>query len=93
MSKYAEGPSQFWLVPQAYFILLYFFAVLYFAYLKKYSFCIAALFALALAYAAMFFTVDGYRIFATVIAGAYGYLILCLLSQFHLNPKGSSKGP
>jgi hypothetical protein len=89
--KYLENPSQFWLTPQTSFLLLYFLTVLYFAYLKKYYFCMAALFALFLSYAAMFFTVDGYRIFAAVIAGAYGYLILCLVSQLHLSPKQSSK--
>ena len=89
ISKYAENPGQFLLIPQASFLLLYFLTVLYFAYLRKYSFCIAALFALLLAYTAMFFTVDGYRIFSTVIAGAYGYLLLCLLSQFRLKPKES----
>lgn len=93
IAKYAENLGQFLLIPQASFLLLYFLTVLYFAYLRKYSFCIAALFALLLAYAAMFFTVDGYRIFATVIAGAYVYLLLCLLSQLSLAPKEVFKKP
>ena len=91
VKRYLENPSQFWLIPQTSFLLLYFLTVLYFAYQKKYHFCIAALFALSLAYAAMFFTVDGYRIFAAVIAGAYGYLLLCLISQLSLGPRRPSK--
>ena len=91
VDKYLDNPSQFWLIPHISFLLLYFFTVLYFAYLRKYRFCNAGLFVLALAYAAMFFTVDGYRIFATVIAAAYVYLLLCLISQLRLDPKQPSK--
>ena len=93
VKRYLENPSQFWLTPQAAFLLLYVFTVLYFAYLKKYSFCFAALFTLFLAYAVMFFTVDGYRIFACVIAGAYTYLLLCLISHFQLALKRIASNP
>lgn len=87
--KYLGNPSQFWLIPQISFLSLYLITILYFAYQKQYRFCIAAVFALSLAYAAMFFTVDGYRIFATIIAGAYGYLLLCLVNQLSSDPKPS----
>lgn len=84
ISRYAQSPTQFWLTAQIACLVPYLLTTLYFAYLKKYHFCIAALFSLALAYTALFFTVDGYRIFATVIAGTYCYLLLCLVNQLPL---------
>lgn len=89
VTKFLEHPGQFWLTPQITFLLTFFLVTVYFIYKKKYGFCVASFFALFLAYVAMFFTVDGYRIFATVIAGPYCYLLLCLSSQFHPTPKNT----
>lgn len=86
IKRYLENPEAFWLTPQISFLLPFLFIILYLAFLKKYLFCCAAIFSVLIAYLAMFFTLDGYRIFATVIAAPYIYLLLCFIGIFNFNP-------
>jgi hypothetical protein len=74
--KYLKSPEEFWLAPKLSFLFIYGGVLFYFAYLRKLAFSLAALFSLCLAYAAMFFTVDGHRIFAVSISAPWIYFLL-----------------
>jgi hypothetical protein len=87
INRYLENPEVFWLMPQISFLIPFIFILFYFAYLKNYLFCCAAIFSLLIAYISMFFTLDGYRIFATVMAAPYIYLLLSFIGILNLNPK------
>lgn len=74
--RYLKNPSEFWLAPNILFLTTFGVVALYFAYLRRVGFCLAALFGLCLAYTAMFFTVDGHRIFAVAISAPWIYFLL-----------------
>jgi hypothetical protein len=48
---------------------------------KKFAFVFSALLALAITYVALFWTVDGLRVFAVVIAAPYAYLLLSFINS------------
>jgi hypothetical protein len=73
--RYLKNPSEFWLAPNIFFLTTFGVVALYFACLWRVGFCLAALFGLCLAYTAMFFTVDGHRIFAVAISGPWIYFL------------------
>jgi hypothetical protein len=75
-NRYLKNIFQFWLTPKITFLIIFGIVVLYFGYLKRGLFCLAALISLMLAYIAMFFTVDGYRVFAVAISAPWIYLLL-----------------
>jgi len=90
LKRYLDAPLSFWLAPTVPFLAVFLTIFLYFCYLKKYKFCISALFPLFLGYLAMFFTVDGHRIFQAVTSGAFIYLVYCFISSI---PNPLSKQP
>lgn len=75
LERYESNIAGFWLTPGILFLALYFFVALYFLILKKYAFVASALLALAISYVALFWTVDGLRVFAVVIAAPFAYLL------------------
>jgi hypothetical protein len=75
LERYESNITGFWLTPGILFLALYFFIALYFLILKKYAFIASALLALAISYVALFWTVDGLRVFAVVIAAPFAYLL------------------
>jgi len=79
--RYLKNPAEFWLAPNIFFLATFSLVALYFAYLSKISFCLAAFFGLCLAYTAMFFTVDGHRIFAVAISGSWIYFLLTFVGS------------
>jgi hypothetical protein len=75
VKRYDANISGFWFTPGIRFLVVYSFVLLYFLVNKKWAICLAALFALALTYLGLFFTVDGYRIFAVIICAPYAWLL------------------
>ena len=69
--RYKENVPGFWLMPGTRLLSIYSLILIYFLVLRKWSICLSALFALGLAYVGLFFTVDGYRIFAVIICAPY----------------------
>ena len=79
--RYEANISGFWLTPGILFLVLYFLIAAYFLIQKKYTFVFSALFALAISYIALFWTVDGLRVFAVTIAAPYGYLLMTFIQS------------
>ena len=68
---YKENKVGFWLTPGTRLLTIYLVMTVYFFVSKKWTICLSALFALGVAYFGLFFTVDGYRIFAVIISAPY----------------------
>lgn len=79
--RYEANISGFWLTPGILFLVLYFLMTAYFLIQRKYAFVFSALFALAMSYIALFWTVDGLRVFAVVIAAPFAYLLLSFIDR------------
>jgi len=81
LERYEANIAGFWLTPGIPFLALYFFIAIYFLIQKKYAFVFSALFALLISYTALFWTVDGLRVFAVVIAAPFTYLLLSFINS------------
>lgn len=81
LERYEANISGFWFTPGILFLVLYFLITTYFLVHKKYAFVFAALFALAISYIALYWTVDGLRVFAVTIAAPYGYLLMTFIQS------------
>lgn len=81
LERYVANATQFWLTPGIPFLELYFVIAAYFLMKKKFAFVSSAIFALAIAYMALFWTVDGLRVFAVVIAAPFAYLLLIFINS------------
>ncbi|MCE7530177.1 hypothetical protein [Polynucleobacter sp. IMCC 29146] len=79
--RYFANPSNFWLIPGLNFLLSYSLFIVYFSIRKKFLFVLALFFNLGLTYAILFFTVDGFRIFATINACSYVFLIMIFVTN------------
>ena len=90
-TRYLKNPVNFWLTPKIPFLTVLGGVVLYFAYLKRGLFCLAIFGSLMLAYAAMFFTVDGYRVFAVAFSAPWIYLLLVFIRCLHTPLRASAK--
>jgi hypothetical protein len=90
-ARYLKDPIHFWLTPKIPFLLIFTVVVLYFGYLKRSLFCLAALISVILAYVALFFTVDGYRIFAVAISAAWIYMLLAFTQCLNIPLVGRTK--
>lgn len=81
LERYETNMVGFWLMPGAPFLVLYFLIAAYFLMRKKFAFVFTAILALAIAYVALFWTVDGLRVFAVVIAAPFAYLLLSFINS------------
>jgi hypothetical protein len=81
LERYETNMAGFWLTPGAPFLALYFFIAAYFLIQKQYTFVFSALFALLISYTALFWTVDGLRVFAVVIAAPLAFLLLSFINS------------
>lgn len=81
LERFQAETQGFWLTPGIPFLVLYFLIATYFLMQKKFAFVLSALLALAIAYVALFWTVDGLRVFAVVIAAPYAYLLLSFINS------------
>lgn len=81
LDRYEENILGFWLTPGFLFLLVYFFICAYFLFHRRFAFVISMLFALALTYVALFWTVDGLRVYAVIIAAPFTYMLLCFINS------------
>jgi hypothetical protein len=81
VERYEADVIGFWLTPGIPLLTLYFLITIYFLMQKKYAFVFSALIAIAISYVALFWTVDGLRVFAVVIAAPYAYLLLSFIQS------------
>jgi hypothetical protein len=79
--RYQAETQGFWLTPGIPFLALYFLMTAYFLMQKKYAFVFSVLLTLVIAYTALFWTVDGLRVFAVVIAAPFAYLLLSFINS------------
>jgi hypothetical protein len=79
--RYQVNVMEFWLTPGIPFLVLYFLIAANFLMQKKFTFVFAALLALVISYTALFWTVDGLRVFAVVIAAPFAYLLLSFINS------------
>ena len=93
LERYIADLQGFWLTPGILFLVLYGLISAYFLLCRQFLFVAAAVFALVLAYLALFWTVDGLRVFAVVISAAYGYLLVSFIQSIamKLNSKAANK--
>jgi hypothetical protein len=75
-SRYKGDVLKFWFTPGIAFLLLYCTMLVCFICGKRYKLLVGAALALSLAYAALFFTTDGLRVFAVVISGFYARMLM-----------------
>jgi hypothetical protein len=81
LERYETDAIAFWLTPGIPFLILYCLITAYFCIQKQYAFVFSALVAIAISYVALFWTVDGLRVFAVVIAAPYAYLLLSFIQR------------
>jgi len=79
--RYESNIAGFWITPGISFLVLYFLIATYFLIQKRYTFVFMALFPLAISYAALFWTVDGLRVFAVVIAAPFAYFLISFINS------------
>jgi hypothetical protein len=75
LKRYDQSVIAFWLTPGIGFLLIYASLMIYFLFLKKYIFSLSAVISVMAAYAALFFTTDGVRIFSLAIAPSYSLML------------------
>jgi hypothetical protein len=75
-----------WLVPNWRFLACYITLVLYFLLNKNFLYALAAIACFLIAYFAYFLSLDGIRIFSTVISGSYVMLIVHFINSLTLKP-------
>lgn len=83
ISRYQENVVGFWMTPQLPFLVL--FAVICFWFLrqKKIIFVFLSVLSLLVAYGALFLTVDGLRVFSTVITAPYIFMIRTFVEDIY----------
>lgn len=81
LERYEANVAGFWVTPGILFLVIYFLITIFFIIQKKFAFVLSTLLALVIAYGALFWTVDGLRVFAVVIAAPYSYLILSFIQS------------
>lgn len=75
-----------WLIPNWRFLVCYITLVVYFLLNKKIAYSLAAIACFSIAYFAYFMSLDGVRIFSTVISGGYVMLIVQLINSVLAKP-------
>jgi len=79
--RYQADVYGFWLTPGIAFLILYGLILSYFLIRRQFLFALSGLTALTLAYMALFWTVDGLRVFAVIIAAPYAYLLIAFIQS------------
>jgi len=82
--RYEANVMGFWMTPGGVFLTIFFLIAAYFLIQKRYAFVLASVFALAIAYVALFWTVDGLRVFSVVIAAPFTYLLMTFINSLSL---------
>jgi hypothetical protein len=79
--RYQADIYGFWLTPGIAFLIFYGLILSYFLIRRQFLFVLSGMTALALAYTALFWTVDGLRVFAVIIAAPYGCLLITFIQS------------
>jgi hypothetical protein len=79
--RYQADIQGFWMTPGILFLCLYGLILIYCLARSQFKFAVSAIVALVLAYVALFWTVDGLRVFAVIIAAPYGYLLITFIQS------------
>ena len=79
-ARYFLSRRTFWLTPGVSLLLLYCMLIAYWLLKKRLLLALAALFSLVIGYMALFFTIDGARVFYIVIPAAYVYFLSTVIS-------------
>ena len=80
LERYEANVFGFWLTPGVFFLGVYLLCVIFFIP-RNFRFAMAAIFSLVIAYLALFWTIDGLRVFAVIIAAPYAYLLVAFISS------------
>lgn len=79
--RYQADVYGFWLTPGIAFLILYGLILSYLLIRRQFLFVLSGITALTFAYIALFWTVDGLRVFAVIIAAPYGYLLITFIQS------------
>ena len=79
IERYQSNIAGFWLTPGIPFLLFYAITIGFFIHRRNYYFAITAICSLSLAYFSIFITIDGLRVFAVTIVGAFLLLIISII--------------
>ena len=90
LDRYQLDSSGFWLTPGTPFLVLYGVLIGFFLLRRQLLFVSAAVVTLILAYLALFWTVDGLRVFAVIIAAPYAYLLIACIQSITGNDRSKS---
>ena len=88
INRYNGSPQEFWLLPGAAFLIIYLSVTLYFLFLRKYVFTAALCCSLGIAFLTCFFTLDGLRVFAVIIAPMYVVMLALFIENFYPGLRG-----
>ena len=91
-ARYFLSRRTFWLTPGISLLLLYCMLIAYWLLKKRLLLALAALFSLVIGYMALFFTIDGARVFYIVIPAAYVYFLSTVISTA-FKAKGNGAPP
>lgn len=81
IERYTQSPLGFWLTPGISFLVVYSGIFLWMCYRRWFQFALAMVICLALAYTALFMTIDGLRVFAVVISAPYVFILRIVVEQ------------
>jgi len=91
LNHYHASPTNFWLTPGIQFLLAYAAVTLFFIKRQNIIFSTALLGILGIAYLTNFFTVDGLRVFAVIIVGAYVFILSLFIETIYPSIQACSK--
>jgi len=77
--KYIQSKLSFWIAPGISFITIFMISNLFFLYKKNILFVLTSILSIAIAYIAMFFSLDGYRIFVVSVSASWIYILATFL--------------
>lgn len=80
--RYEANVSGFWLTPGWSFLIVYALTMLWFVIRRKFLFSGMMVICIAMSYLALFLTVDGLRVFATVICAPYVFILRSLIDDW-----------
>ncbi len=91
VSRYQDDVLGFWLTPGQAFMLAYIIITVWSVGRGKLAYAMGVALSLALAYAALFLTIDGLRVFATVIVCSYVFALRLFIDQLSFGKYAGSQ--
>lgn len=81
IERYEQSPKGFWLTPGIPFLIVYSAIFAWMCCRRWFYFALVMVVCLALAYTALFMTIDGLRVFAVVISAPYIFILKIVVEQ------------